>query len=340
MRQPLVSFCFTTFKRPAVLQETLKSILLQSFGDYEVIVSDNDPEKSGRAAVEYFKDARFKYFANEENLGMKKSFNKSLERSSGEYIVMIADDDPVYPDMLETLVQLKDKYPGYGMYLGGSNWYCTHPNLAALYGCKVGMNSFLANEPVDTVHTYTASEFLKNFFNFRIFKSYLWSTGMVKREVLVKMGGVPDYDTAFLGDYAYLSIMSADSGCVVINRPLGHQTIHEQNFGRAQNEQIKKAAVNFIDYVSARINKVADWPEIKADMEHFVAMWVVGHLNFLHRYNKIYNVQDDLQQYEKEVMALPIMKPHRLKYWLKKNLPAVNDFLVVVKGSMLSKAGQ
>jgi glycosyltransferase involved in cell wall biosynthesis len=267
---------------------------------------------------------------------MKKSFNKSLERSSGEYIVMIADDDPVYPDMLETLLRLKDQHPGYGMYLGGSNWYCTHPNVAHLYGLKVGMNSFLANEPVDTVHTYTASEFLKNFFNFRIFKSYLWSTGIVKRDVLVKMGGVPDYQTAFLGDYAYLSIMAADSGCVVINRPLGHQTIHEQNFGRAQNEQIKTAAVNFIDYVSARIKHVQDWPEIKIIMERFVAMWVVSHLNFLHRYSKLNNEPDGLQQYEAEIMALPLMKPYRVKYWMKKNMPGLHDFIVVVKARLTS----
>jgi glycosyltransferase involved in cell wall biosynthesis len=334
MSKPLVSFCFTTFKRPAILQETLQSILLQSFTDYEVIVSDNDPEKSGRVAVEHFNDPRFKYFANDANLGMKKSFNKSLERSSGEYIVMIADDDPVYPNMLETLMKLKDQYPGYGMYLGGSNWYCTHPKVAALYGLNVGMNSFLANEPVDTVHTYTASEFLKNFFNRGIFKSYLWSTGMVKRDVMVKMGGVPDYETAFLGDYAYLSIMAADSGCVVINTPLGHQTIHEQNFGRAQNEQIKTAAVNFIEYVSARINHVEGWPGIKGDMERFVALWVVSHLSFLHRYNKINNIQDGLEKYEKEIMALPLMKPYRLKYKLKKNMPQLHDLLVVVKARL------
>src|SRR2546422_6918663 len=44
-----------------------------------------------------------------------KSFNKSLERSSGEFIVMITDDDPVYPEMLQTLYDLSVNYPGYGL---------------------------------------------------------------------------------------------------------------------------------------------------------------------------------------------------------------------------------
>src|ERR1043165_2512224 len=114
MAQPFASFCFSTYKRPAYLKSTLQSILRQSFTDFEVIVSDNDSEQSGKPSVEFFNDSRFFYQANESNLGMKKSFNRSLEKAKGQYIVMIADDDPVYPDMLETLFDLQKEFPGYG----------------------------------------------------------------------------------------------------------------------------------------------------------------------------------------------------------------------------------
>lgn len=333
MNQPLISFCFTTYKREFYLRKTLESVRLQSYSNYEVIVSDNDPEGSGRLVVESFQDARFKYFANEQNLGMKKSFNKSLERSSGEYIVMIADDDPVYPDMLQTVVNLSNEYPDYGMYLGGCNWFCTHPEIASLYKLKVGMNSCLADKPVDTITTYSPADFLKQFFNFKIFPSYLWSTGMVKRQILVEKGGVPDYDTAFLGDYAYLSIMASHSGCVVINTALGHQTIHEQNFGRTQNEQIGKAAVNFINYVSERINHVEGWPVIEQNLKHFVALWTLTHLAFLRRYYAIFPDKENvnLKQYADEIFQLPLMRKYRLKYWLKTKMPKVHDFVVMQK---------
>src|SRR5580658_7777906 len=107
--QPLVSFCLTTFKRKEFLRSTLDSIARQTYGNFEVVVSDNDTEESGREVVEGRQDSRFRYFANGVNLGMKKSFNQSLHRSTGEYIVMIADDDPVYPEMLETLVKLLEE---------------------------------------------------------------------------------------------------------------------------------------------------------------------------------------------------------------------------------------
>ena len=62
MEIPLVSFCFTTFKRDQFLRETLESVKKQSYQNFEVIVSDNDPGEMGRAVVEGMKDPRFKYF--------------------------------------------------------------------------------------------------------------------------------------------------------------------------------------------------------------------------------------------------------------------------------------
>lgn len=331
---PLVSFCFTTYKRREFLQSTLESIKAQTFGDLEVIVSDNDPESSGRSVVEGFNDPRFKYFANETNLGMKKSFNKSLERSRGKYIVMIADDDPVYPDMLATLIDLKDRYPGYGMYMGACNWLCTDPQLAELYNLKKGINPFLAADvPEGTARTYTPAAFLPDLFGFRIFGTFLWSTAMVERDILIKMGGVPDYGTAFLGDYAYLSIMGSYSGCVTINKALGHQTIHPQNFGREQNDQIRIAAVNFVEYVSQRIRHVEGWSETERIMKRFVAMWVISHLIFLNRYYRIFKSGEniDLRPVEKETFQIDFMKQYRLKYWLKKHLPGLHNLIVLVK---------
>ena len=334
---PKISFCFTTYKRHDYLKKTLESVRIQTYEDFEVIVSDNDPEQSGRKIVENF-DERFKYFPNDQNLGMKKSFNKSLERSSGEYIVMIADDDPVYPDMLETLLKLAEDYPGHGMYLGGCNWFCTEPDLADFYNCKVGVNSCLAHRPIDEIIKFDGNEFLKNFFNFKIFPNYLWSTAIVKRNVLIQVGGVPDYGTAFLGDYAYMSIMGGHSGCVVINKALGHQTLHKQNFGREQNKELIILGPRFIEYVSTKLSHLSDWQVIKKRMEHFVAVWIVRHMAFL----RAYSIQNgdkeslrEINQCQKEIFRIPFMRPYWKKYYLLTRLPALHDLIVRWKSKRL-----
>ena len=337
--QPKVSFCFTTFKRFDYLKDTLKSVQNQTVPDFEVVVSDNDPEQSAKSVVESF-DHRYKYFPNDQNLGMKKSFNKSLERSSGEFIVMIADDDPVYPDMLETLLQLAENYPAHGMYLGGCNWFCTDPDLADFYNSKVGVNSCLAHRPINEVQEYSAEEFLMNFFNFKIFPNYLWSCAIVRRDVMIQMGGVPDYGTAFLGDYAYMSIMGGHSGCVTINKALGHQTLHKQNFGRAQNDQLVFLGPNFMEYVSSRLSHLKQWPVIRKNVEHFVAVWIVRHTAFLKAYSKYTGDRENLKEIEeceRKIFNVSFMKPYKFKYYLLTHFPVLHDKAVEWKNKLRAK---
>lgn len=329
---PLISFCLSTYKRGDILKSTLESIQRQDFNDYEVIVSDNDVEESGKSVLHQMNDNRFKYFANGENLGMKPSFNKSLERSSGEFVVMMADDDPVYFDMASTLVQLSKKYPGYGMYMGGCDWFCIDSEMAKLYNLNVGTNSCLSNQhDLNFVKAYSADDFLLQFFTFKIFPHYLWSTCIVRRNIPIEKGGIPDYGTPFLGDYAYLPIMASHSGCVVINKPLGRQTIHTENFGRDQNDQIITAAKNYPEYVGKRLNHLPSWNLIEQQMLNFTGLWIVTHLSFLKNYFKKSKEKKDFSKIETMVFRLPFMKKYSLKYFLKTNTPFLHDQIVSFK---------
>ena len=330
---PFVSFCFSTFKRPEYLKSTLQSILLQTYTDFEVIVSDNDVNQSAKPVVESFNDNRLRYFPNEENLGMKKSYNRSLERSTGDFIVMIADDDPVYPGMLKTLYELQIEFPGYGMYLGGCDWFCTSHELGKLYNFKIGTNSCLSNNhDIDYKRAFSSDEFLKQLFSFGIFSHYLWSTAIVKRDILVRVGGVPEYGTPFLGDYAYMSTIGSDSGCVIINRSLGCQTLHKENFGREQNEQIVIAAQNFPVYLEQKASHLAEWPDIKKRMLKFTALWVVSHMSFLHYYyKKTGQDRSTLMNAEKSVFKMGFIRRYKTKYYIKKKFPGLHDLLVKLK---------
>ena len=329
---PLISFCLTTYKRGEILKNTLESIQRQDFDDYEVIVSDNDVDETGRLVLQQMNDTRFKYFANGQNLGMKPSFNKSLERSSGEFIVMMADDDPVYFDMASTLIQLSKKYPGYGMYMGGCDWFCTDFEISKLYKLNIGTNSCLSNEhDLNFVKTYSANEFLLQFFSFKIFPHYLWSTCIVRKCVLIEKGGIPDYGTPFLGDYAYLPIMASHSGCVVINKSLGCQTLHSENFGRDQSDQIITAAKNYPKYVGERLNHLSSWKLIEKQILNFTGLWVVAHLSFLYRYFKKSKDKKNFKLVEKEIFKIDLMKKHKLKYYLKTHSPLLHNQIVSLK---------
>ena len=162
-----------------------------------------------------------------------------------------------------------------------------------------------------------------------MFHHYLWSTGLVKREVLIERGSVPDYGTPFLGDYAFIAIMGSHSGCVTINRSLGCQTLHSENFGRKQNEQLVIAAKKFTGYVSSKMKDLKDWNIIKEQVQNFVGVWIVSHLSFLHKYAE--DKDGGLLKAEKEIFAIDFMRKYKLKYFLKRRLPFLHDQIVSFK---------
>jgi glycosyltransferase involved in cell wall biosynthesis len=333
---PWVSFCMSTYKRPQFLEKQIKTLQNQTFSNFEVIISDNDPDSVAKEIVEKYKDPRFKYFNNGANLGMIKSFNNSIEKAKGEYIVMITDDDPVYPDMLQILYDLQLEFPGFGLYLGGCDWFCTSHEVGKLYGLKIGTNSCLSSEyDLNYRQTYTSDQFLNKLFNFGIFPHYLWSTAIVKREILNKNYGIPDYGTPFLGDYAYIATMGSHSGCVVINRSLGCQTLHKENFGRNQNEQILTAAKCFPEYIDQKARHLKQWPGIQKKMLRFTGLWVISHLSFLNSYYKqIHQRDSSLKSAEREVFKVPYIKKYKFKYSLKKHFPFIHNSLVKIKQRM------
>jgi hypothetical protein len=305
----------STRRRPDFLLKTLKSIQRQTVTDFEVIISDNDPEASARAVVEGLNDPRFHYYCNERDLGMNASFNRSLSKARGEFVVMITDDDPVYPEMLETLRALAQQHPGYGCYFGGADMLQLNPDIAKFTLHRVGTNSCLAPLPYGTVRAYTTEQFPHAFFSGEIGIYMLWSVGMTRREIAQPVG-LPDYGSPYLGDFTYTATTCAHSGVVVTNQSLGCQTVHDFNFGRKECGQLKTALLGFTDCITQRFSHRPDWPTLKPKVEQFVAQWMILHCIFLRQYFKQLKIADnDLKATLNDLFTVPFVRRMRLFYY-------------------------
>src|SRR5579883_130556 len=309
--EPWVSFCMSTRRRPEFLLGTLRSIRCQSFPDFEVIICDNDPAGSAKPVVERLQDPRFRYYCNERDLGMIASFNRSLAKARGKYVVMITDDDPIYPEMLQTLKDLAESNPGLGAYSGGCDVLHTNPAIAKLTLHKVGSNSCLAQMPLDSVRTFSSADFPHAFFSGEVDMYLLWSVGMVRREIAQSVG-IPDYGSPYMGDFAYTAAILSAGGCAIINRSLGCQTVHDHNFGRKECGELKSAALGFNQFIARQFSQRPDWPQLRPKVENFVGRWVVLHSVFLRQYFKSRCITDhDLPSILKELFRLPYVRKFR-----------------------------
>ena len=274
---PWVSICIATYKRKEMLFETLNCIKNQTFLNFEVVVTDNDPDKSSFSVIEDLNDKRFKYFYNLENIGMVKNFNSALGKANGEFIVMMADDDHPTVDFLQTMFDLWIQNPNYGAYYGACEIIISNLNAARAYDITIGTRNCLSNFPVNTIRPFSKESFPIEFFNYNVFPYMLWSTGVVRKDIVLNIGGMPDYGSPLLTDLSYIAVTGSVEGCLTINKVLGKQIIHGSNSGFTDPHDIEIALVGCDKYIENKLSNRNDWNILKKKMRKFLAIYISNH---------------------------------------------------------------
>ena len=90
------------------LKESIESILGQTYGDFELLVADNEVQFDLQAFLERFKDPRIKYIDNGGNIGPQASYDKLATLAKGEYVAIQDHDDIALPRRLELEKQTLD----------------------------------------------------------------------------------------------------------------------------------------------------------------------------------------------------------------------------------------
>ena len=95
IEKPLVSIVMPLYNSEKYIESTLKSILNQTYKNFELIIIDDGSKDSGSDIIkEYLKsDSRIKYYRNKKNSGVSYSRNRGIELSEGKWIAFIDSDD-------------------------------------------------------------------------------------------------------------------------------------------------------------------------------------------------------------------------------------------------------
>lgn len=113
MQKIKYSFVLPAYKA-RFFSEALDSILAQTYKDFElIIVNDASPDDLD-SIVKSYDDPRIRYYVNEQNIGGKDlvaQWNHCLEYAEGEYVILASDDDIYFPQYLEKMDALVQKYP-------------------------------------------------------------------------------------------------------------------------------------------------------------------------------------------------------------------------------------
>jgi glycosyltransferase involved in cell wall biosynthesis len=90
------------------LKQTIKSILDQSYTDFEIIIVDNASTDETEKICRKFEksDSRVSYYRNKSNIGAPANYNRVMQYARGEYFKWAAHDDLLAPEYLEKCVDV------------------------------------------------------------------------------------------------------------------------------------------------------------------------------------------------------------------------------------------
>lgn len=195
---PKVSVCITTYNYAQKIGRAIKSVLVQDYSDYEIIVSDDASTDNTEEVVRRFTDPRISYFKNPLRLGFPRNMNIILGLATADYVVFLCADDCLFPGFLKKESALLD----------------TYATLSFVHCLPSSVSSIHLRPEFDWPKITRGRDFILGLFSGH--KCYFFSSVMARRKDIWAVGGFdPDfpYNTdqytwlrlALKGDVGYLA---------------------------------------------------------------------------------------------------------------------------------------
>lgn len=247
IKEPLISIIVNCFNGETFLEESIKSIILQTYKNWEIIFWDNKSTDNSKNIFLKFSDKRFRYFYAEKHTTLYEARNLALIEAKGEFVTFLDCDDFWTRDKL--ISQLK-KFDGKDIGMVYSNLW--------LLNNKSGKKKLFIKNKLNSGYIY--DDLIKKY-NIGII------TVMIKMNCLDKIINKFNPIYSIIGDFDFFLRFSKKFRINYINEPLAFYRLHGKNYSsinkykevieleRWLEENKEKIEKNHIKHIVFRINE-------------------------------------------------------------------------------------
>lgn len=118
---PTVSIVIPTYNRQRLVQETIDSVLRQSFSDWELLViDDGSTDETATVLTERYGNSI--RYVHQQNQGESAARNKGITLAQGKYVAFLDSDDLWLPNKLQRQVEVLDSQTEVGLVSTQAYW--------------------------------------------------------------------------------------------------------------------------------------------------------------------------------------------------------------------------
>ena len=314
MENPTVSVVMPVYNAAGHVTSAIKSILVQSMTDFELIVIDDGSTDETPAVVDSFDDGRIRLVRLEENVGIAAACNRGLEEARGEYVARHDADDRSRPDRFERQLEFLEDHDNVAAGVG------TGARLVDESGAVIGRRH-VPEEPslhdiIDVNH-------------------FVHGAMMLRRSALEEVGG---YDEWFwmAEDFELWLRLATEFELRNIDEPLYELRIHEES---AYGSQLEVTSLYGI-LAAKKVTEPEEWGRLKEIADNDGIRAITEHLSRRERTEYHYMLAGELLRYgqpraarehvRRAVGASELSPMLSLLYALSFAPPAITEFTASV----------
>jgi glycosyltransferase involved in cell wall biosynthesis len=117
---PRIDVCIPVYNGALYIGHAVESVLAQTFPDYRLTVVDNCSTDNTVSIVARYHDPRLRFVRNSQNLGMVRNWNRCIELTDSELLLILHHDDFLSPSFLADVIHFFDTHPTVGLVSSGA----------------------------------------------------------------------------------------------------------------------------------------------------------------------------------------------------------------------------
>ncbi len=227
--QCLVTIGIPTFNRCDLLAYAIQSALRQTYHNLQIIIADDGSSDATAESVNRLQDARIIYYRHEHNLGMIANWNTCVNRATGDYFLMLNDDDELAPNAIRDLILMYDRFDAEDLQ--------SSETIGFAYGrCEIIGEARQVFKVTDSAPSYEPTiDLWVNFFKSK--RALAPSASLFRTEDLRRIGGY-DQKYGFASDVgAALNVSLAYSHVAAANSVVAKYLLHKGNVSLTQTSE-------------------------------------------------------------------------------------------------------